>query len=144
MPKINQSALVIYSVEKMYNLINDVNSYSQFLCGCLDSQILSYVNNEMIALIKVSESGITNSFITHNILQDNKSIKMQLVKGPFRKLIGNWLFIPLNKNTCKVELYLDFEFTNKLIEFAFDIFLKELTKNIMQSFIKRAHEVYCG
>ncbi|MGP1952897.1 MAG: SRPBCC family protein [Arsenophonus sp. ET-KM2-MAG3] len=144
MLKINQSKLLSYSVEKMYNLVNDVSSYPQFLDGCVDTRILNHTNNEMIVLVKVIKAGITNTLITHNILQNNKSIKIQLIKGPFHKLIGNWLFIPLSENTCKVELHLDFEFTNKLIELTFYQIFKDLTRNIIQSFTQRAHKVYYG
>ncbi len=144
MPQISRSALVPYSAEKMYNLVNDVDSYPQFLPGCVGSRVLNHVNNEMTASVEVAKAGISKTFITHNILQDNKSIQIQLVKGPFRKLMGNWLFTPLNENACKVELYLDFEFTNKLIELAFGRIFKELAGNMVQAFTQRAHEVYRG
>lgn len=144
MPQMSRSALVPYSVEKMYNLVNDIDSYSQFLPGCVGSRVLNHVNNEMTASVEVAKAGISKTFITHNILQDNKSIQIQLVKGPFRKLMGNWLFTPLNENACKVELYLDFEFTNKLIELAFGRIFKELAGNMVQAFTQRAHEVYRG
>lgn len=144
MPQISRSALVPYSAEKMYNLVNDVDSYPQFLPGCVGSRVLNHVNNEMTASVEVAKAGISKTFITHNILHDNKSIQIQLVKGPFRKLMGNWLFTPLNENACKVELYLDFEFTNKLIELAFGRIFKELAGNMVQAFTRRAHEVYRG
>jgi len=144
MPQISRSALVPYSAEKMYNLVNDVDSYPQFLPGCVGSRVLNHVNNEMTASVEVAKAGISKTFITHNILQDNKSIQIQLIKGPFRKLMGNWLFTPLNENACKLELYLDFEFTNKLIELAFGRIFKELAGNMVQAFTQRAHEVYCG
>lgn len=144
MPQISRSALVPYSAEKMYNLVNDVYSYPQFLPGCVGSRVLNYANNEMTASVEVAKAGISKTFVTHNILKDNKSIKIQLVKGPFRKLMGNWLFTPLNENACKVELYLDFEFTNKLIELAFGRIFKELAGNMVQAFTQRAHEVYRG
>ncbi|SPP31729.1 Persistence and stress-resistance toxin PasT [Arsenophonus endosymbiont of Aleurodicus floccissimus] len=144
MPQINRFALVPYSAEKMYNLVNDVDSYPQFLPGCVGSLVLNHVNNEMTTSVEVAKAGISKTFITHNILQDNKSIQIQLVKGLFRKLMGNWLFIPLNENACKVELFLDFEFTNKLIELAFGRIFKELAGNMVQAFTQRAHEVYRG
>jgi len=67
---------------------------------------------------------------------------MQLVDGPFRKLIGGWKFIALSPEACKVELNLDFEFTNKLIELAFGKIFKELAGSMVQAFSSRAKEVY--
>ncbi|MNE85515.1 Ribosome association toxin RatA [compost metagenome] len=67
---------------------------------------------------------------------------MQLVDGPFRSLMGGWHFTPLSPEACKVELHLDFEFTNKLIELAFGKVFKELAGNMVQAFTQRAKEVY--
>ncbi|MDC9597197.1 type II toxin-antitoxin system RatA family toxin [Xenorhabdus anantnagensis] len=142
MPQISRSALVPYSVEQMYKLVNDVTSYPDFLPGCVGSRVISSSNNEMTASVEVSKAGISKTFVTRNTLFDNESIKMQLVDGPFRKLMGGWHFIPLSADACKVELHLDFEFTNKLIELAFGKVFKELAGNMVQAFSQRAREVY--
>ncbi|AYA39424.1 type II toxin-antitoxin system RatA family toxin [Xenorhabdus nematophila] len=142
MPQINRSALVPYSVEQMYKLVNDVTSYPDFLPGCVGSRVISSSNNEITASVEVSKAGISKTFVTRNTLFDNKSINMQLVDGPFRKLMGGWNFTPLSEDACKVELHLDFEFTNKLIELAFGKVFKDLAGNMVQAFTQRAREVY--
>ncbi|KLU16162.1 MULTISPECIES: type II toxin-antitoxin system RatA family toxin [Xenorhabdus] len=142
MPQINRSALVPYSVEQMYKLVNDVTSYPDFLPGCVGSCVISSSNNEMTASVEVSKAGISKTFVTRNTLFDNQRISMQLVDGPFRKLMGGWHFTPLSEDACKVELHLDFEFTNKLIELAFGKVFKELAGNMVQAFTQRAREVY--
>ncbi|CDG20625.1 conserved protein of unknown function [Xenorhabdus poinarii G6] len=142
MPQISRSALVPYSVEQMYKLVNDVTSYPDFLPGCVRSRVISSSCNEMTASVEVSKAGISKTFVTRNTLFDNESIRMQLVDGPFRKLMGGWHFTPLSEEACKVELHLDFEFTNKLIELAFGKVFKELAGNMVQAFTQRAREVY--
>ncbi|PHM46294.1 ubiquinone-binding protein [Xenorhabdus mauleonii] len=142
MPQISRSALVPYSVEQMYKLVNDVMSYPDFLPGCVGSRVISSSDNEMTASVEVSKAGISKTFVTRNTLFDNKRINMQLVDGPFRKLMGGWHFTPLSEDACKVELHLDFEFTNKLIELAFGKVFKELASNMVQAFTQRAREVY--
>lgn len=37
MPQISRTALVPYSAEQMYQLVNDVQSYPQFLPGALEA-----------------------------------------------------------------------------------------------------------
>ncbi|GAA0327757.1 type II toxin-antitoxin system RatA family toxin [Morganella psychrotolerans] len=142
MPQINRSALVPFSVEQMYNLVNDVHSYPEFLPGCVGSRILSREPDEMTAAVEVSKAGISKTFVTRNQLTNNQHISMQLVEGPFRKLMGGWSFIPLSDDACKVELSLDFEFTNKLVELAFGRIFKELAGNMVMAFTRRAKEVY--
>ena len=143
MPKISRSALVPFSAEQMYQLVNDVDSYSDFLPGCTGSRVIAASHNEMTAAVDVAKAGISKTFTTRNTLQNNQSINMQLVDGPFRKLMGGWQFTALSPDACKVELHLDFEFTNKLIELAFGSIFKELAGNMVQAFTQRAKEVYC-
>lgn len=142
MPQISRSALVPFSAEQMYQLVNDVHSYPDFLPGCTGSRVIAVSGNEMTAAVEVAKAGISKTFTTRNTLLDNQSINMQLVDGPFRKLMGGWQFTALSPEACKVELHLDFEFTNKLIELAFGKIFKELTGNMVQAFTQRAKEVY--
>lgn len=142
MPQISRTALVPYSAEQMYQLVNDVKSYPQFLPGCSGSRILEESASQMMAAVDVSKAGISKTFTTRNILVSNQSIIMQLVDGPFRKLMGGWKFTPIGDDACRIEFQLDFEFTNKLIELAFGRVFKELAGNMVQAFTVRAKEVY--
>ena len=142
MPQISRTGLVPYSAEQMYTLVNDVNAYPDFLPGCTGSRVLESGPTQMTAAVDVSKAGISKTFTTRNILTSNQSILMQLVDGPFKKLIGGWKFIPLSQDACKIEFHLDFEFTNKLIEMAFGRIFKELALNMVQAFTMRAREVY--
>ena len=126
MPQISRTALVPYSAEQMYQLVNDVQSYPQFLPGCTGSRILESTPGQMTAAVDVSKAGISKTFTTRNQLTSNQSILMSLVDGPFKKLIGGWKFTPLSQDACRIEFHLDFEFTNKLIELAFGRVFKEL------------------
>ncbi|KEY57084.1 type II toxin-antitoxin system RatA family toxin [Serratia sp. DD3] len=142
MPQISRSALVPFSAEQMYQLVNDVSSYPEFLPGCVGSRVIAASPNEMTAAVEVAKAGISKTFTTRNTLLDNQRINMQLVDGPFRKLMGGWQFTALSPEACKVELHLEFEFTNKLVELAFGKVFKELTGNMVQAFTQRAKEVY--
>ncbi|AIR59179.1 type II toxin-antitoxin system RatA family toxin [Cedecea neteri] len=142
MPQISRTALVPYSAEQMYQLVNDVNSYPEFLPGCTGSRVIDASANQMTAAVDVSKAGISKTFTTRNILTDNQSILMHLVDGPFKKLMGGWKFTPLSEDACRIEFQLDFEFTNKLIELAFGRIFKELAGSMVQAFTTRAKEVY--
>ncbi|MCO1589741.1 type II toxin-antitoxin system toxin RatA, partial [Escherichia coli] len=51
MPQISRTALVPYSAEQMYQLVNDVQSYPQFLPGCTGSRILESTPGQMTAAV---------------------------------------------------------------------------------------------
>lgn len=84
MPQISRSALVPYSAEQMYQLVNDVVSYPEFLPGCVGSRVISQSAEEMTAAVEVSKAGISKTFVTRNLLEDSQRIRMQLVEGLLR------------------------------------------------------------
>lgn len=142
MKQVCRSALVSFSAEQMFHLVNDVASYPEFLPGCSGSRILESSADKMIASVDVSKAGISKTFTTANELCPAKSIVMHLVDGPFQTLRGGWYFTPLDEHACKVELRLEFEFSSKMIELAFGKIFTELTSNMVNAFTQRAKQVY--
>ena len=142
MPSIQRSALVSYSAEAMYDLVNDVNAYPAFLPGCADSKIDNQTANAMTASLLVAKAGIKQWFTTRNILQPTHRIDMELVDGPFKKLTGGWTFSALSDSACKIELNLHFEFSSKLAEIAFGKVFNNLATSMVNAFIERAKSVY--
>ena len=90
MPAINRSALVMYSAEQMYQLINDVLAYPNFLPDCSDSKIVSQTESSVTAALLVSKGGLNKWFTTQNTLVSNEEVQLTLVDGPFKKLQGSW------------------------------------------------------
>ena len=142
MPQIERSALVFYSARQMFELVADVPSYPQFLPGCSKSKVLSFDGTVQTASLEVSKAGIGKSFTTRNTLIPHERLAMELVDGPFKFLRGGWQFIPLNEQACKVVLALEFEFSSKLVEFAFGKIFNELTMAMVQAFTDRAKQIY--
>ncbi|MDD1792752.1 SRPBCC family protein [Enterovibrio makurazakiensis] len=142
MPRITRSALVPFSAEQMFKLVNDVEAYPAFLPGCSGSRVLEASDIAMTASVDVAKAGIRKTFTTRNELVNGQAIKMELVDGPFRKLVGGWHFTSLDVDACKIELNLDFEFTNGLVEMAFGKVFNELTLNMVKAFTDRARVVY--
>lgn len=142
MPLINRSALVSFSAEQMFTLVNDVERYPEFLPGCSGSKLIESSQTAMVASVDVSKAGIKKTFTTSNLMIPDRLIKLQLVDGPFKSLSGSWHFIPLDDFACKIEFQLEFEFSNKLIEMAFGKIFNELTSNMVKSFTQRAKQIY--
>lgn len=142
MKQVVRSALVSFSAGQMYELVNDVDRYPEFLPGCSGSSILESNDEKMVASVDVSKVGISKTFTTRNQLIPGEAILMTLVDGPFKTLTGGWYFTPLDEQACKVELKLEFEFSNKMIEMAFGKVFHELTHNMVSAFTQRAKQVY--
>ena len=63
MPTVNQSALVPYSAEQMYRLVNDYEKYPQFLSGCVGATTLSLGDNELNAELVIQKLGISQLWV---------------------------------------------------------------------------------
>lgn len=143
MPQVVRSALVHYSAEAMYQLVNDVKHYPEFLPGCAETKIISESEQQMRASVLIAKSGISQWFTTDNTLEVGKSIDMQLVDGPFSQLTGGWIFTALADDACKVELNLQFEFSSRIVEMAFGKVFSAIASKMVDAFVQRAGEVYC-
>jgi len=132
----------MYSVDQMYNLINDVESYPQFLPDCIDSKVVSQNDDSMTASLLVSKGGMKKWFTTENTLLLNSQVDMKLVDGPFKKLTGGWNLTVLSDDACKIELALEYEFSSKIFDLAFGRVFNQLANNMVQAFTTRAKEVY--
>ncbi len=132
----------MYSVEQMFQLINDVLAYPQFLPDCSNSKIITEDDNSVTAALLVSKAGLNKWFTTKNTFISNQQVQLELVDGPFNKLYGRWLLTALSEDACKVSLELEYEFSNKMFDLAFGRIFNHLTNNMVQAFTQRAKDVY--
>jgi ribosome-associated toxin RatA of RatAB toxin-antitoxin module len=142
MTTIHKSALVPYSAEQMYTLVDDIPAYPEFLPWCSSSKEINRGENEVKASLDIAHSGVHKSFTTRNRLEINKTIEMQLVEGPFKRLHGIWRFEPLGDAGSKVMLDLEFEFSSKLLGMTFGPLFSKIASSLVDAFIQRAQKVY--
>src|SRR5262245_22918754 len=116
---INRSTIVPYSAEQMYQLVNDIKSYPEFLPWCTKSTILSENEDEVHATLILNYGGLQKAFTTCNRLQKNKMIEIRLVNGPLSQLEGFWRFETLSTTSSQVVLDLEFEIAHRLFNLPF-------------------------
>ena len=142
MARISRSALVMFSCKQMYDLVNDVESYPQFIPNCADAKCISHTEEQMEGALLISKAGISKWFSTTNQLVENEKIVLSLRDGPFKKLEGIWTFTALDEQACKVELNIEFEFSSKMIEVAIGGVFNHLVTNMVSAFTQRAKSIY--
>ena len=141
MSLIERFAHVNYSCEQMFQLVNDVNGYPEFLPGCLGSTLVSQSDTEIVASLEVGKGPIRQSFTTKNFLQTNRQVEMTLLEGPFKKLHGVWTFTELSPNSCKIALSIEFELSG-MLKFAFGGVFSQVANAMVEAFCQRAKVVY--
>lgn len=137
-----RSALVMHSAEQMYSLVNDIESYSEFLPWCGASQILEQSEKEMTAQVLIAYRGVKKSFTTRNRLAPFEKTTMTLVDGPFSELSGEWEFKPLRADGCKISLHLQFDFSNAAVGKLVAPVFQHIANSMVQSFVQRADQIY--
>ncbi len=142
MTTVSRSALVHHSADQMFELVDDVRSYQDFLPWVRQSRELERDENHVNGELLFSKAGIEKSFTTHNLRQPGKMIEIRLVEGPFQHLEGFWRFDAIDENACKVSLDLEFEFSNRLLAMAFGRVFTQVAGTLVDSFVKRAQERY--
>jgi ribosome-associated toxin RatA of RatAB toxin-antitoxin module len=142
MNKLKRSALVPYSARQMFELVNNIEDYPRFLPWCQSSQILSSTEEEVTAKLEINWKGMRKTFTTRNKLQPYHQMEMDLVDGPLKRLDGLWNFYPLNDHACKVTLDLEFEFAGSFIDKLFEPVFQHIANTLVDSFCKRAIELY--
>lgn len=143
MAVISKSALVMYSSSEMFQLVDDINAYGDFLPWCRSATVISRSDDEVKASIEIAKGALNKSFTTLNRLQKDKVIEMRLLEGPFKHLEGFWRFKSLNNNqACKISLDLSFEFESKILALAVGPVFNQIGNSMVDAFCKRAVEVY--
>ncbi len=141
MSHIQRSALVPFSVQQMFDLVNDVESYPQRFEWCEGAAIVKRGEGWIEAKLDLRLGALRASFTTRNTLKVPTAIEMNLVDGPFRDFSGGWAFRPLGDDGCKVTLVLDFEMAG-LFGSALAIGFQGLADHMVDDFVREARATY--
>lgn len=142
MRKVSRSALVPYSADQMYALVEDIRAYPDFLPWCIGATVHSEDSQCVEASLELQRSGIKKSFRTRNTLQPGIGMGIALVGGPFRHLSGGWRFEQLGVDGSKVSLELEFEFKNRVTDALFGPYFEDTCNSLVDSFTRRAGKIY--
>lgn len=142
MKTVNRHALVPYSAAEMFDLVDDIDAYQQFLPWCKSSKVLSRSEDLVRGSLELSKGGIEKTFTTLNRIQVNKMIEMRLEEGPFHHLEGFWRFDALDEQACKISLLLEFEFSSKILDFTVGPVFNQIANSLVDAFCTRAADVY--
>ena len=126
----------------MYELVNNINDYPQFLNWCEGASILNQSDHQITASVQINKGGLKQTFSTINTLKPFRLIEMKLLDGPFEHFSGEWCFEPLGENAAKVFLNLQFKFNSKLLDMSFTPIFTKITNSQLDAFVARANKIY--
>ena len=142
MPTVKRSRTVQFSCEQMYVLVNEVERYPEFLPYCMDSKVHHRDGDEVQATLIIGAGGMSKSFTTRNLLQNNKMIEIRLIDGPFSHLEGFWRFDEEKEGGCIISFDLEFEFSGKIFAVFLGPVFDQVTDKMVDAFCERAKSIY--
>jgi ribosome-associated toxin RatA of RatAB toxin-antitoxin module len=138
MKRITRSAIVECGAQTFYELVEDVESYPEFLPWCVAATVVERSEGRTVATLTLGAKGLRQSFTTENRNLPGSSIEMRLVEGPFRHLAGAWRFTPLDSEATKVEFSLEYEFSSRVIAAALGPVFAHIADSTVEAFTRRA------
>jgi ribosome-associated toxin RatA of RatAB toxin-antitoxin module len=138
MREVKRSALLNKPPAEVFALINDIESYPQFLPWCTHARVQSRSATEIVATLGVRQGALQGEFTTRNTLEPERSIRVQLVSGPFSTLEGEWRLTPIEASGCRVELSMRFAFRNPFTALLFEQKFAETIGSLVDAFVARA------
>ena len=142
MATIQRSALLPYPAAQLFDLVNDIEAYPDYLDGCVGAEILWREDNLLEARLDLARGGLRQSFTTRNRAVAGQRIELELVRGPFADFSGRWLFQDLGDKACKLSLDLEFSFRSQLLSAAAARLIERVTGNLVDALTQRARQLY--
>jgi ribosome-associated toxin RatA of RatAB toxin-antitoxin module len=142
MARVEKSVLVAHPPERMFELVDRVEDYPEFLPWCGGTELKLRDAHLTVATIHIAYMGIRQSFTTENSKTHPREMRIRLQNGPFSELEGDWSFLPLGDEACKIEFRLQYAFSSRVLETVLAPVFGHITNTLVDAFVRRADEVY--
>lgn len=142
MREVTRSALVPYSAEQMFALVEDIERYPEFVPWISAAEKLQSTPDQVTGRLEMQRAGVRETFTTRNFLKRPSEMLMTLVDGPFKTFEGRWSFTPLGDKGVKVGLTIRFEFANAMLGMLLSRTFEKNCSEMIDAFAARARAVY--
>ena len=141
MRRIARSAIVECTPRQVYDLVEDIESYPQFLPWCVATQVRERTPGRTVATIVVG-TPVPQAFTTENTNAPGESIDMRLLEGPFRQFEAHWKFAPLGESATRIEFAIAYEFADPIAAMALEPLFQHIAGTMVDAFTRRAERLY--
>ncbi|HEY7643299.1 MAG TPA: type II toxin-antitoxin system RatA family toxin [Steroidobacteraceae bacterium] len=145
MREVKRSALVPYTAEQMFALVEDIERYPQFLPWVSAAQLLERTPQAVVGRLEMHRAGMREVLTTRNTLTRPREITLDLAAGPgpFKTLEGRWTFEPIGEDRgTRVALTIRFEFANPMLNLLLSRSFEKSCNELVDAFVARARAVY--
>lgn len=142
MPQHQETRLLPYSAEQMFDLVADIERYPEFIPWCAEARILSRDKKAVLVDMFVGTKLFHEKFTTEAVLERPKAITVHYRSGPLSHLSNAWTFKAKTKKSCEISFHVDFDFRAPFLRAAMNIFFDKALKKMVAAFEARAAALY--
>ncbi len=137
---VDRSVLASYTANEMYALVDDVESYPQFLPWCEGTSVVLREPGRTVATIRANYHGLRQEVTTENANRPGERIDITLVSGPFRTLRGHWQFTPIGARGCRIDFRLEYQFASRILDKVAGPVFHKIADGFVDAFVRRAEQ----
>lgn len=138
MKRISRSAIVERSAQELYALVEDIESYPQFVPRCLAAKVHERSRARTVATLSFGVPRLNQSLTTENLNCPGESIRMRLLEGPFRHFSAAWRFTPLGPRAARIDFAMEYEFADRIAAKALAPLFERMADTMVEAFRARA------
>lgn len=142
MASVSKSVLVEHSAQQMFDLVERVEDYPEFLPWCGGTTMLERTSGALVARIEINFHGVRAHFTTAHPNEPPARIVIALRDGPFHQLDGTWRFRSLAPAASEVEFDLRYEFAAPALEGLIGPVFNHIATTFIDAFVKRADDLH--
>jgi ribosome-associated toxin RatA of RatAB toxin-antitoxin module len=141
MPTVRKSVIVSRPASAMFALVEDVESYPRFLPWCSGARVFERTGKVTVARLDIDYHGLTTYIQTRNVKDPPGRMSLEFVEGPFERFKGQWHFVELGADGCRVEFALDYAFSSAALEALLGAAFGHIVETLVDRFVQRAESM---
>lgn len=141
MREMHRSALVPYSAEQMFDLIEGVEHYPQFLPWCTRTQLIERTDAVVAASVEVGFRDLHVRVTTRNEKRRPGWMAIHMQDGSFRHFFGEWRLAALGTLGSRIDFTLRYELALHAERLAGPL-IDHAANQMVDAFVRRAEAVY--
>jgi coenzyme Q-binding protein COQ10 len=137
-----------YTPEQLFRLVGEVERYPEFVPWISSMRTWNARQAGPGVDCVDAEAGVGFSFLKERFATrvrrdaNDGLIDVNLLSGPFRKLVNRWRFIPEGEGATRIEFDIDFQFKSRLLEGLLAANFHHAVERLMGCFEDRARALY--
>ncbi|MCW3849169.1 type II toxin-antitoxin system RatA family toxin [Sphingomonas sp. LB-2] len=142
MPRHQETRVLPYTPEQMFDLVADVASYPRFLPWVTAVRVRSNSETEMVADVIVGFKGLRETFSSRVAKARPGHIHVDYLEGPLKHLQNDWRFRPDGQGGTLIDFTVDFAFKNRVFEMLAGQVFDRAVRKMVGAFETRAKQLY--